>query len=39
MLVEAQLTKGNKWAEIAKLIPGRPENAVKNRFVFEFIVE
>lgn len=32
ILIDAQKELGNKWAEIAKRIPGRSENSVKNRW-------
>ena len=32
LLFEAQTVFGNRWTEIAKLLPGRTENNVKNRF-------
>lgn len=32
ILWEAHNARGNRWCQIAKLLPGRPENAVKNRY-------
>ena len=32
LILEKRLSIGNKWSEIIKLMPGRTENNVKNRF-------
>ncbi len=32
VLLEAHIKAGNKWKDIAKFLPGRSENSIKNRY-------
>ena len=35
-ILEYRLKNGNKWSEMVKILPGRTENRIKNRFICMF---
>ena len=37
ILLDSHKVMGNKWAEIAKVLPGRTDNQIKNRYNLSLI--